>query len=76
MADRFDYIIDTQEIKPFPGGQRFAAKLTRLVRNPGPNFERVNFMEYGLGQEQWGETQQEAYAKVEKEVKEWIAAQG
>ena len=76
MPDKFNYHISTEQIQQLPGGQKYTAKVTRLVRNPGPNHELVPLLPVNnVGHEFWGMTEAEAYAAAEAEVKAWIAAQ-
>ena len=76
MPDKFDYVISAEEIEPLPGGQKYVAKVTRLVRNPDPNVEVLPLLPVNnVGHEFWGMTEAEAYAAAEAEVKAWIAAQ-
>ncbi|MBA3868250.1 MAG: hypothetical protein H0X30_03780 [Anaerolineae bacterium] len=75
MSDRFDYFISTEQIRTLPGGEKFSAKVTRLVRNPGPNQERITLLSNNVGHEFWGVTETEAYAQAKSEVNAWIAAQ-
>jgi len=75
MLDKFNYHISTEQIQQLPGGERFAAKVTRLVRNPGPHHKLVPLLPNNIGHEFWGMTEGEAYAKAEVEVKKWIAEQ-
>ncbi|MBA3868228.1 MAG: hypothetical protein H0X30_03670 [Anaerolineae bacterium] len=76
MPDKFNYHISTEQIQQLPGGEKFVAKVTRLVRNPGPNHKLVPLLPVNdIGHEFWGKTEREAYAKAEADVKKWIAEQ-
>ena len=75
MSDKFSYHISTEQVPQLSSGERFAAKVTKLVRNPGPNHKLVPLSPNNVGHEFWGKTEGEAYAKAEAEVKAWIAAQ-
>ena len=75
MKDTFDYVIGTEKIRPIGGFYNYTAKLTRLVRNPGPDFKIVSFSEHHIGNEYWGETALDAYNKVDIAVRKWIDRQ-
>lgn len=72
MAE-YSYYISTEKLLPPIGGvYTYAAKLAKLVRNPGPDSMEVKFSEHRMG-EMWGKTEEEAYQKVLRKVEDWIA---
>lgn len=77
MGDKYDYHIATEKLNSPIGGSKYhyAAKLERLVINPGPNVQVVPFSEHQIG-EVWGVTEDEARQKLTKMINEWIASRG
>jgi hypothetical protein len=76
MADKYNYIISIEEVRPLPSGERFAAEVTKLVCKLGIKPELVPLALKALGHKYWGKTREEAHAKAKAKVDAWIAAQG
>jgi len=76
MADKYNYTISTEEVRPLPSGEQFAAEVTRLMCNLGAKPELVATALKAVGHKHFGKTSEEAHAKAKAEVDAWIAAQG
>lgn len=71
---RYDYEILTEKLNPPIGGlRRYAAKVILSKLEDNNQSQRV--IVEGLG-EVWGNTEQEAYQKMQQAVEDWIARQG
>lgn len=71
MKDRYEPLISVNEMRPFSSGEKYAAKVNYMIKNPGPNFEHV----HDFFHEHWGKTYEEAEAKARAEADEWIKKQ-
>ncbi|MBA3715169.1 MAG: hypothetical protein H0W76_22365 [Pyrinomonadaceae bacterium] len=71
MNSQYDYDIITEKLNPPIGGtHNYAAKLNGFVKRIGPG--KTEPVKHQLG-ERWGTTKQEAYARMQQAVEEWIA---
>ena len=71
MTKKYTYYVQVEELHPPLGSNKFAAKVPHIVKNPGPNFERI----YPHFHEWWGITRAEAEGKAKAEAEAWIAQQ-
>ena len=71
MTSQYDYDIITEKLNPAIGGAySHAAKVNVFVKLIGTN--QTDPVRHQLG-ERWGKSEQEAYARMQQAVEEWIA---